>query len=139
MRSFILSTALALSAVPATLSAQSFQAVNDLIVVPLNRASFEVIEAHGQGARGMWCAAEEYAEKRLSAKGRVYVLSVRGPSQTVEGRKSVVFTTDADSLPQGPSRSVSVDTSQVGIGLPIAHAIQFCHDYDFDFSELRLR
>jgi len=138
MRPFI-AAALVLAALPATLSAQNYRAVNYLTVVPLSGASFEVIEAHGEGSRGMWCAAAEYAETKLNASDRVYVAEARGPAKTVSGRKSVVFTTDAASLTQGPSRSISVDTSQVGVGLPIAHAIQFCRDADYDLGALRLR
>jgi len=135
----IIAAALAFAALPATLSAQNYRAVNYLTVVPLTGASFEVIEAHGEGSRGMWCAAADYAERKLNATDRVYIAEPRGPSKTAAGRKSVVFTTDAASLVQGPSRSVSVDTSQVGIGLPIAHAIQFCRDADYDLGALRLR
>jgi len=138
MRPFI-AAVLALAALPATLSAQNYRAVNYLTVVPLTSTSFEVIEANGEGSRGMWCAAADYAERQLHARDRVYIAEARGPSKTATGRKSVVFTTDANTLSQGPSRSLSVDTSQVGVGLPIAHAIQFCRDADYDLGELHLR
>ena len=97
-------------------------------MVPLGGSKFEVIEQRGEGSRGIWCVAAEYAERRLGASGRVYVSEGRGPARSVQGRKSVVFTTNAASLSQGPSQSLVVSTSRVGAGLPIAHAIQFCCD-----------
>lgn len=124
----LLVTSLAIVAFPALLSAKNFRAVNDLTVVPLGGSSFEVIEARGEGPRGIWCAAAEYAERKLGAQGRVYIQEGRGPATSVAGRKSVVFTTDASKLSQEPSRSLTVSTSRVGAGLPIPHAIQFCRD-----------
>ena len=46
-------------------SAQSYRAINYLVVVPLNATDFEVIEARGEGARGIWCAAADFAEHAL--------------------------------------------------------------------------
>ena len=127
MRRIFLTAALA-ALLPVLANAQSYRAINKLTVVPLGGSNFEVIEQRGEGARGILCAAAEYAERRLGATGRVYIREGRGPSRTVQGRKGVVFTTNAASLPQGPSQSVIVSTSRVGAGLPIAHAIQFCRD-----------
>ncbi len=135
MRPLIRAAALAAAALPTLAQAQTFRAINDLIVIPLSGSSFEVIEARGEGARGIWCAAAEYAEERLGATGRVYIVGARGPARSVQGRKSVVFTTNVASLPQGPFQSVSLTTSQVGTGLPVAHAIQFCRDV-FDHDDI---
>lgn len=130
MRHVLLAVVLS-SAMPMLANAQTYRAINDLNVVPLGQSSFEVIEARGEGPRGIWCAAAEFADKRLGAKGRLYIRDGRGPAHSVRGRKSVVFTTNAGSLSQGPSRSVSVNTSTVGLGLPVVHALQFCRDiYD---------
>ncbi len=119
---------------PTAAVAQSYGAVNHLDVVPLGPATFEVIEARGEGPRGIWCAAADYAERRLRATGRIYIREARGPAKSAPGRKSVVFTTDPQSLPQGPFRSLTLDTSQVGVGLPIGHAIQFCHPDEDEFG-----
>ncbi|MEQ6204106.1 hypothetical protein ABMC88_13735 [Sulfitobacter sp. HNIBRBA2951] len=131
MRPLILAAAIA-TALPAIASAQTYRASNDLTVVPLTRSTFEVIESRGEGPRGMWCAAAEYSERKLGKFGRVYIAKARGASQTRDGRKAVTFTTNAASLSQGPSTSVSLSTRQVGVGLNTAHAIQFCRDYDRD-------
>lgn len=139
MRPIILAAVVA-AALPVVANAQTYRAINDLNVIPINANTFEVIEAGGEGPRGMWCAAAEYAERRLGAtRGRVYISVARGPSRTTSGRKSVVFTTNANSLEQGPFQSTSLNTSQVGIGLPIAHAIQFCHPADYDITDRLLR
>lgn len=138
MRPLLFAALLAVVA-PVGVNAQTFRAVNDLIVVPLGRSTFEVIEARGEGPRGIWCAAAEYAERRLGAEGRIYIRTARGASRSVSGRKSVVFTTNAASLAQGPFRSTSLNTSQVGVGLPIDHAIQFCRRDDFDIGDRLLR
>lgn len=134
MRRLLLTAAVA-AALPATLSAQGYRAVNDLVVIGVNRTTFEVIESRGEGPRGIWCAAADYAERRLGANGRIYIREGRGASRRVSGGKSVVFTTDANSLAQGPSRSVSLTTSMVGVGLPVAHAIQFCRREEFELTD----
>lgn len=114
-------------------SAQSFRAINNLQVVPLDPTSFEVIEAYGEGPRGIWCAAAEFADRYAPDVGRIYILSGRGAARSVAGRKSVVFTTNPNDLSQGPSQSVALTTRQVGVGLPVVHALQFCRDvYDRD-------
>jgi hypothetical protein len=131
--------AIAFAVLPAVLNAQTFRAVNYLDVVPLKGGAFEVIETRAAGPRAIWCAAADYAERRLGGKGRVYLYKGHGPSQTVGGRKSVAFTTDANNLSQGPSQSYSLSISQIGVGLPIAHAIQFCGDVDYDLSDIIFR
>lgn len=136
MRAFIFATFVA-GLLPGIASAETYRAINHLIVVPLDSASFEVIEGRGEGPRGIWCAAAEFAEQRLGATGRIYIQEGRGPARSVQGRKGVVFTTDVARLSQGPSQSFIVSTSQVGVGLPVAHAIQFCRDV-FDRDELIL-
>ncbi|QUJ75193.1 hypothetical protein KDD17_09155 [Sulfitobacter albidus] len=139
MKKYISLAALAVF-LPAAASAQAYRAVNDLTVVPLQGGSFEVIEGRGEGPRGIWCAAAEYAERRLGADGRVYIQDGRGPARSVAGRKSVVFTTDARALSQPPSQSIALSTSQIGIGLPVDHAIQFCRDiFDRDDRIIRQR
>ena len=119
-------------------AAQTFTAENQLKVVPLNGSDFEVIEARGEGPRGMWCAAADYAvsQGRTGPGQRIYVKTPRGPSVSVAGRKGVVFTTDESRLSQPPSRSLSVGTRTVGEGLPLVHAFQFCRDYQIELGDI---
>lgn len=134
MRALILGLACAVT--PLMAQAQSYQSVNLLKVVPLNQTDFEVIEARGEGARGIWCAAADYASARvgMGKTGRIYVKSPRGPSVSGKGRKGVVFTTNAKAVDARTSYSVSV--RQTGLGLPINHAIQFCKDYLIELEDI---
>ncbi|KEJ89284.1 hypothetical protein DSW25_09685 [Sulfitobacter donghicola DSW-25 = KCTC 12864 = JCM 14565] len=138
MRSILFATFVA-ATLPLAASAQNFKSVNKLTVIPLGQSAFEVIQSRGEGPRGLWCAGAEFAKKRLGARGRIYILKANAPSQRVSGRKSVIFTTDAGRLPNGPRQSHSLTTSQTGIGLPVNHAIQFCRKDEFELSERKLR
>ena len=117
---------------PGLAQADAYRAENHLRVYALGPALFEVVEARGEGARGMWCAAASYAEKELrhDPSKRLYVARARGASQAEPGRKGVVFTTDPGLL---PANAIDVPisfatTRTVGISLPSAHARQFCRD-----------
>ncbi len=130
---------LALPLVPAA-QAQTFEAVNRLQVVPISNTDFEVIEAYGEGARGMWCAAADYAMHGLQRRsGRMYIKSPRGASVTGGGRSGAIFTLDEASLPGEPTRSYSVNTTTPGLSLPIQHAYQFCADYLIDIEDILFR
>ncbi|MEH6646500.1 hypothetical protein [Sulfitobacter sp.] len=133
MRSTILAALIALT-VPVASQAQTYRAMNYLDVVPLSSTTFEVIEAYGKGPLGIWCAAADYAERKLGYYGRIYISEGRAPSRNVPGRKSVIFTTDVNSLTQEPSQSLTLSTTRVGVGLPANHAIQFCRPADYDFG-----
>ncbi|APE44095.1 hypothetical protein BOO69_12275 [Sulfitobacter alexandrii] len=140
--SFAALSAVVLAAgIPSVAASQSYEAINHLKVYGLSPTSFEVIEDHGEGARGMWCAAADYAINRLGVPRttRFYVKSPRGRSQTGAGRVGVVFTTDASSLSVQPSRSVSVSVETPGEGLPIYHANQFCRDYEIELDRILFR
>lgn len=129
MRLFIIATLCV--TLPFAASAQAYRAESHLVVVPLNAADFEVIEAHGEGPRGIWCAAADFAKfaKGQPNGSRLYIKTGRGASISVAGRKSVVFTTDAARLAAEPKRGYSVSTSKVGYNLPVGHAYGFCRDY----------
>ncbi len=112
-------------------SAQTFRAENRVYVNPLPSGAFEVIEGGGYGARGLWCAAADYATDVLGASGitRLYVQQARGNSITQPGRKGVVFGLD----PAGavPSSALVLGNSirTPGANLSVAHAQQFCADF----------
>ena len=138
MRFVILAAICALA--PTLATAQTFTSINQLKVVPLNGSEFEVIEARGEGARGIWCAASDFALKRLGLdRGRIYVHSARGPSISGLGRKGVVFTADPGRLSVPPSTSHSVSVRNVGQGLPIQHANLFCKDYLIELRDILYR
>ena len=135
MRAFILAACIA--ALPGLAAAQTFKSINQLLVVPLGKTEFEVIEARGEGARGIWCAASDYAQKRLGlvTGGRIYVKTPRGPSVSGLGAKGVVFTADPAQLSVPPSSSVSTSVRVAGQGLPIQHAYMFCRDYQIELRD----
>ncbi|TMM55093.1 hypothetical protein [Sulfitobacter sabulilitoris] len=128
---------LALVLWPAMAQAQAYEAINRLLVVPIDRTTFEVIEARGEGARGIWCAAANYVRRNglRSADGRIYVQRARGPSVTVPGRKGVVFTLRPDAQLQATPRSLSVSVRRVGENLSVNHAHIFCDDYILELRE----
>ncbi|MFK7835368.1 MAG: hypothetical protein AB8B60_04045 [Sulfitobacter sp.] len=119
----------------------AFEAINRLQVVPLGAQGFEVIEARGDGARGMWCAAADYAITRQNIRcdQRLYVKSPRGPSVSGAGRIGVVFTTDVNALSVAPSQSYSVSVRVAGQGLPLHHAYQFCKGYILEIDDIFYR
>ncbi len=98
-----------------------------LDVNPLSATEFEVIESDSAGAQDIWCAAARHTEMVLGKRrGRLYVARARGPAQTVSGRAGVVFSTEP--VP-GAFTSVSVSVREVGMNLPIFHALQFCRNH----------
>ena len=122
---------------PTLALSQTFRAENHLTVVPLTATDFEVIEGRGEGARGIWCAAADYAQSRLPrGDGRLYVKRPRAAAATVQGRKGVVFTNAPSTLSTQPTTALSVTVRQAGYTLPVAHAFQFCRDNDDERDEL---
>ncbi|MEM9968077.1 MAG: hypothetical protein AAF755_08265 [Pseudomonadota bacterium] len=126
---------------PLSTAAAPYEAPNSLKVFPLTSGGFEVVEARGQGAMGIWCAASSYVIDRLSPPGRtrLYVKTARGPSVSVAGRKGVAFTIDPADLSVTPSTSHSVSVRQVGRSLPIYHAVQFCREDVIKLEEILFR
>jgi len=122
----ILTTCILTAALATPLSAQTFRAENRVTVTP-GSGGFSVENGGGQGARGMWCAAADYARDVLGASGsqRIYVAEDRARGQ----RGPVRFTLDATGLT--PSR-VSILGSSIrtaGANLSVGHAISFCADF----------
>lgn len=135
MRSLIFAALCA--GLPVAGAAQNFEAENGLVVVPLSATSFEVIEANGEGPRGLWCAGADYAKDRVGVAvgDRMYVKTPRGPSLSVPGRQGVVFSLDASELPAPPVQSYSISVRVQSLGLPVSHAHEFCYDYLLDMFD----
>lgn len=124
----LLTTVIAAMALAAPAMAQTFRAENRVKVAPVD-GGFEVLGDAGFGARGMWCAAADYARSELGAKGgdRIYIAQGRTPG--LGQRKAVKFTMDATGL--SPSNVVIVGASlrKAGSSLAVGHAYQFCSDH----------
>lgn len=119
---------LAVTALPVAAQFVSAFSEPQLPVNRLSNTTFEVIEKYGAGPRQIWCAAADYAIKTLGDdRGRIYVVTPRGPAQTAAGAKGVAFSTQDPGL--AASTGYSVTTDIAGANLLIIHAKQFCNDY----------
>ncbi len=119
--------ALALTALPANAQALDLYLAPKLDVNPLSATTFEVIEKGGVGPRGIWCAAADYAIHDLGKqRGRIYIVTPRGPAQTEPGATGVAFSTQDPGIAANTGYSVTTDVA--GANLLVFHAEQFCND-----------
>ncbi|HDR27193.1 hypothetical protein [Rhodovulum sp.] len=92
------------------------------LVVPDARApgQFEVFVRAGDSGSDLWCAASEFAERKLRVpvNRRIYLVTPRGPSQTRPGRESAVFTVSPEAALLDAARdlpdSFSMDVTRAG-------------------------
>lgn len=105
-------------------AATAFRAENRVDVIP-GPAGFTILDGGGFGARGMWCAAADYALKalRAPATARLYIT---GPRTTSRG--PVVFSLDPGSVVPVPVFLVGASLRRPGATLSVAHALTFCAD-----------
>lgn len=120
---------------PMAALAQDFQIHEpfNIPVYPIDATTFEVVENGGAGGTQMWCAAGKFTREVLGQRGgAIYILEPRGASQAVEGRKSVVFTTNAV---DGAFGTLTQGVGRAGQTFSMAHAYALCRDTRF----LRIR
>lgn len=100
-----------------------------MVINRLNATDFEVVETRSMGAADFWCGAATFVERRsgLSETTPIYLKRARANSQTVQGRKGVVFTTSNAGLPPSEPR-LSVSVERPGDMLKSAQARRFCRD-----------
>lgn len=120
-------TALAMALVAGPAAAQAFKAENRVIVRPAP-GGFDVTSGGGFGARGMWCAAADYARRVEGARGidRLYVAEGRTPG--LGQRAPVRFTLDPTGLTPSATFIVGASLRQAGASLSVDHALSFCAD-----------
>ncbi|MEP1353482.1 MAG: hypothetical protein ABJX32_09795 [Tateyamaria sp.] len=105
-------------------------------IVPLDKTTFEAIEADGAGGTQMWCAAGIFATRVLGiTNGEIYIKQARGPSVAAQGRKGVVFTTQE--VPNA-SKSYSQGVQTTGKSFSAGHAHSLCFGSDFRVVRIRL-
>lgn len=106
--------------------AQSIRGRYTLPVVAIDANTFEVVEAGGAGSSQIWCAAGIFTKRVLGQSGGdIYIKVPRGPSQSMPGRKSVIFTTaPVDGAFTSNSRSVR----QAGETHSMTHANAICRE-----------
>ncbi|WP_299648235.1 hypothetical protein [uncultured Tateyamaria sp.] len=118
---------LALAVTLPTLAAAQQEIRRDRFQIPIfgiDANTFEVIENDGAGGSDLWCAAGIYVRTRLGQRGGdITVLTPRGPSQSVPGRRSVIFTT---APVEGAISSYSQGIRQAGKRFSMAHAYALC-------------
>lgn len=108
--------------------AKDFKAANGVIVVP-HANGFAVTGDAGLGARGIWCAAADYASrsKRVKNGQRLYVAQDR--ERGLGQRKLVVFTLNPAGLTPSSATILGSSISRAGANLSVGHAIGFCADH----------
>jgi hypothetical protein len=111
----------------APVAAQSFRAENHVVVTGVT-GGFEISSGGGYGARGMWCAAADYARDVLGAAwaDRIYIAQGRSPG--IGQRAPVRFTLDSTGLNPKSVFIVGMSLRQAGSNLTVSHAYQFCTD-----------
>ncbi len=130
------SLALALTSLPAAAQFIDVFPPPRLEVNPLSNTTFEVIEKGGAGPREIWCAAADYAIRNLGKqRGRIYVVTPRGPAQTRAGAKGVAFSTLDPGIVARTGYSVTTDIA--GANLLVFHAEQFCSDHIIEFNDIQ--
>lgn len=125
MRPVWIVVVIALCAGPA--AAQTFRAENRVLVTPV-AGGFEVANGGGFGARGMWCAAADFARRVRGARGtdRIYIAEGRKPG--LGQRAPVRFTLDPTGLNPSPVTIVGSSLRRAGSTLSVDHAYVFCAD-----------
>ena len=106
-------------------SALTFRAENRVTVTAAAGGS-DVTNGGGLGARGMWCAAADYARDVLGAWGtqRIYVARDRASGEGGPVR----FTLDPSGLAPVAVLIVGVSIRRAGANLSVDHAQSFCAD-----------
>ena len=125
MRTTLFGVMCALLALPAT--AQTFRAENRVYVTPAP-GGFEVSNGGGYGARGMWCAAADYANDVAGAAGTDRRYIARGRTPGIGQQVPVLFSLDQSSLRPSAVFIVGVSLRQDGSTLSVDHAHSFCAD-----------
>lgn len=105
-------------------------------VNPIDATTFETVEANGAGGTQLWCAAAIYTILVMGVdRGNLYIKEARGASQTMQGRKGVVFTTQE--VP-GASKSYSEGVREAGKTFSIGHADALCRSGNVGDVAIRL-
>ncbi len=118
--------AVLLASVPSSLFAfETFREIYRIPVIAISATTFEVIENDGAGGSQLWCAAGTFARERLGVGPgeRLYVQRGRAQSERAAGRKSVVFTTEAQA---NEFSSLDLGVRRAGKAVSITQARASC-------------
>lgn len=115
---------------------QPFLTRNDHRVYAFPDGRFEVLARPGTSGRAYFCAAGDYAQRRLNARNSdsVVLVEPNGSSRAIDGGRSAVF----EVRPQAEATrevAVLVRMNRAGDSLAVAHARALCGDSrNNDFS-----
>ncbi len=120
--------ALALLVAACAAPTSTYVARNSLRVAPLTDGSIEVFAQPGTVARDYFCAAGDYAQRRLGASNTTYVVMTGpdGPSRSRDSGRSAVFGLSATRPPAEVPRGTSLRMSVAGESLSVAQARALC-------------
>ncbi len=108
-------------------ASSSSAAPNGFQTMGIDATDFEVIPRARQDIDGYWCAAADFARRKLGAgwQQQIYVLRGYGPSVTTGRRTAVQFTLNAPAnAPQ--QSSISVSNFQPGHSMSVQGANARC-------------
>ncbi|NVO54783.1 hypothetical protein HW561_03150 [Rhodobacteraceae bacterium B1Z28] len=111
--------------IPATADA----ARNGFRSEPINSTDFEVIPRTQQFTDGYWCAASDFARRKLGAdwKQRIYVLRGYGPSVTTGRRTAVQFSLKQPAGGPPPQTGIVTSSFVPGSSLTVSAANGRCN------------
>lgn len=117
---------------PAISTAATTGEEDRMTINAISADDFEVVQSRGNayGAADYWCGAATFIERRSNRSEftSIYVKRPRGPSMTVTGKESVVFTTRATGLPAANPDRRSLSVGKAGIVLKSVKARRSCRD-----------
>lgn len=126
MRCLVLGMAM-VAGMAMSVQAQAFQAENGVNVKPAGNG-FLVTGDAGLGARGIWCAAADYARSNGGARDAQRLYIAEGRKAGLGQRVPVAFTLDPTGLTPTSVLILSTSIARAGANLSIGHAYSFCAD-----------
>jgi len=119
-----------LTLLPAFAQAQVIRENNIVVrVAPLTATTFEVFDGLDFHPRSAYCGAAIYAKRKYGTDGGdIWLARGLGPSETIPGRRSVVFSLDP--VPN-EFKSVSLSLRKAGQVTSFALANSFCYNTEF--------
>lgn len=118
--------------VTAPSASYAWRAFNSLRVNPEGQDTFEVIQSGGISAADAWCAAGDFAIRRLGANSnqRIYLIEGKHIARTEERRRfgysfSLTPPPEAQNFTRSP---LTLSLRNVGDSLTAINARQYCYD-----------
>jgi hypothetical protein len=131
MRKLLLTAIVA--SIPIAAHSGSFLTRSQLLQVnPVSDTTFEVIEDSRSSKQAYWCTAGRHVTDVLRRhQSRIYIARGRGPSETVPGRKAVLFSiVPVGDEPKTPFLTTKTFGAHEGSG----YAVRLCEDLSRDFG-----